>query len=921
VYEVTALIGEGGMGQVYRATDTVLKRQVAIKTLPDLVANDPERLARFQREAEVLAALNHPNIAQIYGVEGVDGVRGLVMELVDGPTLADRIAQGPIPIDEALPIAKQVAEALEAAHEQGIIHRDLKPANIKVREDGTVKVLDFGLAKAMDPSSASSASLSMSPTITTPAMTQMGMILGTAAYMSPEQARGKPVDKRADVWAFGCVLYEMLTAKPVFGGETVTDVAAAILRNEPDWSALPANTPPPVRALLRRCLQKDIKARLPHIGVARLEIDDAQTGTSPTPSQTRWIRSGGVIASWVITAVAAAVAIGLGVVVAGHRGVPPAGAVRLAVSTASGLTLGTDIFGRGASAPAPQFGLSPDGRTLVFVGYKASQKPQLWVRRLDSESVSALSGTDEASFPFWSPDSQFVGFFAQGKLKKIDLAGGPPVAVCDAPAGEGGTWNRDGTIVFAADDVSGLSRVSAGGGVATPLTRLDGNEVSHRWPQFLPDGRHVMYLALENPQRDRRTDTAASLDSLHAIYVASLDAPDRTLVMRGVLRTLYAGGHLLFLRGSTLMAQPFDARTLRPMGDPEPIAEGVANNTGNGRTAFAASDTLLAYRVGPVAERKAVLAWFDRSGKRLGTIGTTADYIEAQLSPDGKSIGALIGNRAEAAIIGPGPQAADLWILDLTRDAIPIRATFHADEPKSGLVWSPDGSRIAFGSGGPRVSGGGIYGKPVGDVREPELLFTSEGGQRPTGWSPDRRFLAFNQIDARLHRDVWILPLFGDRKPMPFLRSPFNQEAAVFSPDGRRVAYASDKGGSFDVYVRTFPEGDREWRVSHDGGNLPQWRADGRELFFVNPLTRAVMAAPIKSGTPFEPGPPVKLIDTAPFREEPILGNVAYSVTPDGQRLLMIQRQNASPDLGEESSALKIVLNWQEELKRHRPSK
>jgi hypothetical protein len=913
-YEVLGLVGAGGMGEVYRARDTRLKRDVALKVLPETLTHDPDRLARFQREAELLAALNHPNIAAVHGVESIGAAAAsiaIVLELVDGETLADVVARGPIPVDDALAIARQIADALEAAHDRGVVHRDLKPANIKVAPEGTVKVLDFGLAKVVDagaPQSLGASPATYSPTLSMGA-TLAGIVLGTAAYMSPEQARGKPVDRRTDIWAFGCVLYEMLTGNAAFGGETVTDIAAAVLKNEPDWSALPAGTPSPVRALLRRCLQKDVKARLPHIGVARLEIDEAHTTESappgPPPSRAGVL----VIASWAIAAVAAAAAIALAVVVATRRSAPPAGAVRFGLSMTPGLTLGTDMFGRGASAPAPQFALSPDGRTLVFVGYKSDQKAQLWVRRLDTETVRALAGTDDASFPFWSPDNRFVGFFAQGKLKKVDVGGDPPVTLCDAPAGEGGTWNADGIIVFAADDHGGLSRVSAGGGAATPLTKLEAGEKVHSWPQFLPDGRHVLYFALPKDQPSDDANSQGSLESLRAVYVTSLDAADRTLVLRGVLRVLYAAGHLLYLRESTLMAQPFDARTLRPTGDPEPLAEGVASNTGNGRTALTASDTLLAYRVGPVAGRQSVLSWFDRSGKRLGTVGTPADYIEAQLSPDGKSIAALIGNRATGSVIAPGPQSADVSILDLSRDAIPNRVTFSADE-KSGLVWSADSSRIAFGRGSPRGQRGGIYVKAVGDVRDAELLVTAEGGQRPTGWSADRRLLAFNQIDARLHRDVWILSLDGDHKATPFLRSAFNHQAAVFSPNGRLIAYASDKGGRYDVYVRTFPDGDREWPISQGGGDLPQWRADGRELFYWNPRTPSVMAVPIKSVAPFEAGTTVRLIDAAPFRQETILGNLAFSATPDGQRLLLIQRQNASGDPADESSGLKMVLNW-----------
>jgi hypothetical protein len=512
-YDVVALIGAGGMGEVYRARDTKLNRDVAIKVLPDLFAADPERLARFQREAQVLASLSHPNIAQIHGLEESDAVRGLVMELVEGDDVAQRLLRSPIPLHEALPIARQIAEALEAAHEQGIIHRDLKPANVKVRPDGTVKVLDVGLAKLVGPSEAgshaagsgtASAGSSQSPTLSVRA-TLAGVILGTAAYMSPEQARAKPVDRRTDIWAFGCVLFEMLAGRHPFDiGETVSDAVASILKNEPDWNALPPDTPAHIPTLLRRCLEKDPKKRLPHIGVARLELEEEGGAAAP-------IAEGGAAPArraWLPWSVAGAFVIASGVLgmMTMPRVEPPAELVRFTIAVPEGTTLGHATGPRGSGPAAPHFAVSPDGRRLAYV-VTTGDTPRLWVRRMDAVDGELLPGTEDASFPFWSPDSRLVAFFAEGKLKKIDAAGGRPQTICDALAGEGGTWNRDGVIVFAPAPTGGLSRVAAVGGAPSLLTTPDPSrkETSHRWPQFLPDGRRFLYLAMGGGLTPRRS--------------------------------------------------------------------------------------------------------------------------------------------------------------------------------------------------------------------------------------------------------------------------------------------------------------------------------------------------------------------------------------------------------------------------------
>jgi Tol biopolymer transport system component len=917
VYEILSLIGSGGMGEVYRARDTRLNRDVAIKVLPADVAADHDRLARFEREAQVLASLNHPNIAQIHGVDDSSGTPALVMELVEGPTLADRIAKGPIPLDEALPIAKQIAEALEAAHEQGIIHRDLKPANIKVRPDGTVKVLDFGLAKALEPVTSTAGNETMSPTLSIHA-TQAGMLLGTAAYMSPEQARGKPVDRRSDIWAFGCVFYEMLSGRRAFAGDTITDVIAAVVNGQPEWSALPSATPTRIRALVARCLQKDPSKRLPHIGVARLEIEDGDAdplaiATANAAGRATHPRT---MVPWALAAIGIATAVALGTVILRHREPAPLGTVRFSIAASDDVTLGHNVTGRGTGPPAPHFAPSPDGRVITYVAYKAGQNPQLWVRRLDEASAHPLAGTDDASFPFWSSDSGFIAFFAQGKLKKVEVGGGSPLTICDAPAGEGGTWNRDNVILFARDTASGLFRVSASGGSATPVTKLDGasKEVSHRWPQFLPDGRHFLYLAMRgaaSPVLGGGLAQAATAADLWAMYVGALDSPDRALILRGVLRPAFGSDHLLFLREATLMAQVFDMQLMRLTGDPVPLVEGIASNSGVGRTAFSVSNNgVLTYRTGLTAgTRRSALLWTDRTGRRLGSVGASADYVEAQLSPDARMVAVLIGNRVVPDATAPGPQLGDIWVLDLGRNAIPTRLTLRPNQPKIGLAWSPDGRRVLFGGADGQRSG--VYDQSASGTGDAELLVTSEGGWHPTAWSPDGHFVAVTENNLRApHRDVWLLPMLGDHKPRPLLQASFNHDHTAFSADGRWMAYTSDKAGVVDVYVRAFPTGDREWRLSEGGGEAPQWRRDGRELFYWNSRLHAMMAVPIRTNGTFEPGTPVKLFDV-PFMP---YGAGQYSVTGDGERFLIIAPTSLAAGLT--PTPIEVVFDWTALLKK-----
>jgi Tol biopolymer transport system component len=918
-HEIRGLLGVGGMGEVYRARDSRLHRDVALKVLPDAVSLQPDRLARFAREAQVLASLNHPNIAAIYGLEEANGQTALVLELVDGPTLAERIAQGPIPSDEALPIAKQISEALEAAHEQGIVHRDLKPANIKVRADGTVKVLDFGLAKAMELAAVTpQGSWADSPTMSPAMMTGIGVVLGTAAYMSPEQARGKAIDRRADIWSFGCVLYEMLTGRRAFGGDTASDAIASILTQDADWSALPADTPPQVMRLLKRCLQKDLKRRLPHIGVARLEFEEGASApngdvAAAVVAPPRYRN----LAPWIIAAALALAGVLAFAMLARDQTAAGAEIVRFSLNVPGGLRLGNNEMQRGRSGPAPHYAVSPDSSRIAYVMYRAGEVPRLWIRRLDGFDAQPLAGTENASFPFWSPDGQSIAFFANAQLKRIEVSGGPPHTVCDAATGEGGTWNTNGEIVFAPTESGGLFKVPAAGGVPAPLTQLDRTraEIGHSWPQFLPDGRHYLYLARSVARESaQRTGPAVSR---FAIYVGSLDPGDHTLLVEGAPRAQYAFGHLIFVRDTTLVAQAFDIASLRLHGEPEVLGANIAVNTVNGRTGFTASDGVLLYRPADPSLADSILSWFGRDGRQLGSIGSRAAYRAIRLSPDGQKVAAQVSTRNFTDPFPPG----DLWMLDLSRGGISSRVTFTPDEPKDGVVWSHDGRRIAFAAGRAGATPTDLMQVTLGGAASPELLLQSPETKRPWSISPESSYMAYYQIDATTGGDVWVLSLLGDRKPRPFIQTPFGEGAGTFSPDGRWVAYQSTKAnqvlgtnapalGVSDIYVRSFPSGDQEVRISHEGGQYPQWRGDGSELFYLGADSRAVMAVTVQFHPTFKAGLPRKLFD-APTRGG--IGVGQYSVASDGSRFLFIEPFRA--EFAEQEPPLSVVLNWTSGLK------
>jgi Tol biopolymer transport system component len=893
-YEILSAIGAGGMGEVYRARDTKLNRDIALKILPDAFASDPDRLARFTREAQTLASLNHPNIAAIYGIDEWQHVRALVMELVEGEDLSARIARGAMPIDEALPIAKQIAEALEAAHEQGIIHRDLKPANVKVRADGTVKVLDFGLAKAMDPLSSPSAAaaLANSPTITNAAaMTAAGIILGTAAYMSPEQARGKVVDKRTDLWAFGCVLYEMLTGLRPFGGDDVTDTIAAVVRADPDWSKLRADTPTAIRRLLRRCLEKDRRRRLPDAADARLEIDETLNSPRDDVNMEHAAQraSQTIVTGWQ-RALPWAVAGVLGVVAllmwAPWRTAPVPTPRKLLVSIGADASLPTDL---GASAI-----LSPDGTMLAFVARQVGQQTRLFIRKLDQLQAAALAGTEDAAGPFFSPDGQWIAFFAGGQLKKVSVTGGAAFTLCDATQGRGGTWTDDGTVIFSPTGMptAVLWRVSATGGTPAVFGAPSDGRTAQLWPQALPGGKGVLYTA--HP-------ALVGFDAADLI-VAPMAGGASKIVVRGGYYGRYVpsglgsptreGGHLVYMRQGTLFAVRFDLDHLETVGQAVPALEGLAANpasTGGVQLAVSSEGSMV--YVPGAAETTAgnPIDWMTRDGKTSVLRATKSGWANSRFSPDGQRL---------ALDIFDGKQR-HIFVSEWARDAL-TQLTFDAAQDRM-PVWTPDGRRIVFQSDRAKPGISNLYWVNADGTGKAARLTDSDENQVPLSWHPSGKFLVFSANRGATVPDLMILPMEGNASrgwtpgtPTVFLSTPATEFVPMFSPDGRWIAYASNEaGGAFDVYVRPFPNSGSVWRVSTEGGVYPHWSATAHELLFVNQTQSKVMVAPYTvAGDSFR-------VDTprvwSPTSLTNLGANLPYDIHPDGKRLaLAAAREQAS---------------------------
>ena len=846
-YEILAPIGAGGMGEVYKARDTRLGRDVAIKVSNENFSD------RFEREARSIAALNHSNICHLYDV----GSNYLVMELIDGEPV-----MGPMPLDIALDYARQIADALAAAHERRIIHRDLKPANILITANGVIKVLDFGLAKSLE---APASNPESSPTMTI-SPTRAGMILGTAAYMAPEQARGKAVDKRADIWAFGVVLYEMLTGKKLFNGETVSDILAGVLKEEPDLTAVPVQ----VHRLLRSCLQKDPRQRLQDIGDAKLLLEEAPAQSSAPARST---------SLWVWPAIAVALAVAFAIVIATHLREPaPAepGSMKFEI-------------------PAPeqthfmtQMALSPDGRLLAFTAAGDDGTPTIWVRRLDSVEVTPLRQSSTGQPFFWSADSRFIAYNGGGKLTKIDITGGPPQVICDAPQGViGGSWTRDGNIIFGRNG-GALMSVSAASGVAQSVVSVPSGD-SGALPVLLPDGRHLLYYSA----------------SAHKVLASSLDAKsDAKLaepkqVMDSEVGVAFApsadrsSGHLLFLRDSTLMAQPFDLDKLALTGEPVPLAQGIGSSLAHGFFS-ASSNGVLAYRTGSSGNMR--LVWLDRAGKEVGSVGQPGEYVSLALSPDGAHVATSIADGRNQ----------DIWVFDQARNT---SARITSDRARDNApVWSGDGTRIAFSSGPPAMAA--LLFKPFNSDVKPEVLHEPTQGMIPWAWSRDGRFLIYSAIDPKDGRaHLWTLGLESERKARRLTQSDsFHETQAQFSPDGRWISYTSDESGREEIYVRPFPvkPEDGKTKVSEGGGTYSRWRRNGRELFYFN--ADKMMAVDVSAATGFNPGVPKVLF---PIRIRGAGGAYHWDVSSDGQRFLV------SVTAGERmESPITVVTNWQSLLKK-----
>ena len=867
VFVVDVPLGAGGMGEVYRARDTTLSRDVALKVLPDAFALDPDRLARFKREAQVLASLNHPNIAAIYGFEDSTSGSALVLEFVDGPTLADRIGQGRFSLEETIAIARQIADALEAAHDQYVIHRDLKPSNVKLRSDGSVKVLDFGLAKALE-SDTVPRDRSELPTITSPALTQLGVVLGTAAYMSPEQARGRAADKRSDVWAFGCVLYEMLVGKRAFEGAETSDTLAAVLRADPDWSALPADLPDAIVRLLHRCLEKDHRRRLRDIGDARLELDEASRGSATTSlpvsaahrARERW--------AWIGVASALAIALGAALVV-GLRS-RPSPEIQVDIITPP-------------NADEMSLALSPDSQRIAFVVTTGGQT-ELWVRSLDSVAPRQLAGTEGASYPFWSPDSRSIGFFADNKIKRIDLSGGPAQTLANTTPGRGGTWNSKGVIVFAPLD-GALRRVSATGGQAMDVTRVDApRQKNHRFPRFLPDGQHFTFYVRGAP-------------GVEGVYVGSLDGtPPRRLFEADAAAVEYASGHLFFVRQGTLLAQSFDSNRLELTGASASVAERVfveANAIGAALSVSASG--AVAYRSATAGNQRQLI-WFQRTGAEVRKLGTadSTELSHPELSVDGRRIAirrTVNGNH-------------DLWLLEEGRGTLnPLTFDPNVDDYP---VWSPDGQRILFQSN--RKGPVDLYVKSLLGDQPEDLLLSTPDYKSPADWSRDGKYVLYRQTDAETGYDLWALPMDGKTKPFAVARTRAEERDGQFSPDGKWIAYQSNEAGRFEIYVQAFPTTLNRVRISPNGGAQVRWRGDSKELFYID-LDGQLMAVPLRldsdTGT-IDAGVAVPL-----FRPHVVGGPVRavnrqqYVVSSDGQRFLINTATNEVPP-----APITLILNW-----------
>jgi len=869
-YEVLSALGAGGMGEVYRARDAVLNREVAVKIVHPRYCDDPDRLSRFRREARALAALNHPHVAVIHEFNECEGACFLVMELVPGDTLEHILSQRNLTFIETLRLCTQIAAAVEAAHEKGIVHRDLKPANIKVTPEGTVKVLDFGLAKALESDSASL--LARSSTVGT----EQGVIVGTAAYMSPEQARGQNVDRRTDIWAFGCVMFEALTGARPFAGPTLSDTIVRILEREPDWNLIPDGIPPGIERLLRRCLTKDPHHRLRDIGDARLEIDDALNvphGVVRTGADLPGSRTLPLIRT--LTLLAAGTLIGVVVAVSLRREPAPATAIatHFVVPVSMQEPLGALDF--------PAVAISPDGSQLVYVATRGG-RTQLMLRPMNAVDAIPLPGTTDAISPFFSPDGRSIGFFADGKMKRVPVSGGSAVAICDAAIGFGGTWAADDTIVFASTTGSPLFRVDARGGVASRVTTLDAarGEFSHRWPQLLPDGKTVLFTV----------GTLGSWDDAE-IVAQSLTSGRREVLLKGGTHPQHlASGHLMFARGGVVAAAPFDASRLVVTGPAVRVLENVQQSV-DGAAQFSVSRTgALIYVPGTMQSVARQLIGVDASGTSTPFAAAGRAWVDPRVSPDGRRIVATVAGATE-----------QIWVYDISESSL-TQLTFEAEN--SSPVWTPDGSRVTFTSN--RAGARNLFSVRADGRSSPERLATSDNVQLPGSWSPGGEVLAFVEHHPSTGRDIWLLRDGGTREVTPFVRTSFDESAPRFSPDGRIVAYVSNESGRSEVYVRSFTNPLQKAQVSQNGGAEPVWARDGRELFY-----RAgdrLMSAAVQTGGNIRVG--ASRVALATSYERGTLDRANYDVMPGGRLVFVRATEKTSP-----AGELHVVLNWLDSIR------
>ena len=889
-YEIHSALGAGGMGEVYRARDTRLERTVAIKILPEHLSSSPELKARFEREARAISCLNHPHICHLYDIGSQDGTAYMVMEYLEGETLAERLRKGALPLKQSLEFGIQIAEALARAHHGGILHRDLKPGNVMLTAGGA-NLLDFGLAKTF-PALVGAAGTAVSgmtpstPTMTitdlsspSKGLTQRGTLVGTFQYMAPEVLQGTEADARSDIFSLGCVLYEMVTGRRAFEGKSQLNVLTGILEREPEpISLVQPTSPAALDHVVKTCLEKNPEERFQTAHDVKVQLKwiaagGSQVGvTSPAQKFSRlgWLVAGAAVLALVLV---------LAYFTFGPR---PGPVVRSIIESPPG----TSFVTMAPSSGPPT--ISPDGTQLAFTARDDKGKTLLYVRPLSSLTAQPLDGTDEASYPFWSPDSREIGFFAGAKLKKIEASGGPPQTLCDATIGRGGAWGKGGVIVFAPGPTDSLLQVSAEGGKPEPASKLDvtRGENSHRWPYFLPDGRHFLFWA-----------RSAHGAQEHTVYVGSLGSLDAKPLFKSEAAALYVPDYLLFLRDQTLMAQPFNARRLETTGGPVPIAEHVAVNGTTQRPIFSASDNgTLVYRAGN-AQGGWHLLWFTRDGKQTGSVGDLNSYMDPAISPDGTRLAVGLLN---------GQGNGDIWIFDLLRST-KTRLTFGPSIQRY-PIWSPDGKTIFYGSNG--KGGYHIYSKSVdGSGPEQVVMEGDEAFAFPESVSSDQHYLAYMRLspDRKTGTDIWALPLVGERKPFPIVQTAFDDREGELSPDGKWMAYSNNESGRSEVYVTAFPGGGAKWQASTNGGEFPKWRRDSKELFFLDLAGNLAAVDVSPFGSAVQMGTPHAL-----FHATGIRGSLGpYTVTADGKKFLV-----NSGDVKEESQPLTLVQNWPAEIKK-----